>query len=62
MSDSPATPTAWHRVPLMWLVLALPLLAFIGGAVMVALTVVSPDVEIHSERLDQSPTGPGAGP
>lgn len=58
MSDPVAKATAWHRVPLMWLVVALPLLAFIGGAVMVALTVLRPDVEIHSERLEASGAAP----
>jgi len=41
----------WHRLPLMWLVVALPLLACLGGALMVALTVLKPDVEVYSERL-----------
>lgn len=51
-------PAPWYRVPVMWIVVALPLLSFIGGAVMVALTVFRPDVEIHSERLDGSPAPP----
>jgi len=50
----------WYREPVMWLVVALPLLALVGGAVMVALTVVRPDVEIHSERLDSPAMVPAA--
>lgn len=54
-------PVAWYRVPVMWVVVILPLLSFIGGAVMVALTVFRPDVEIHSERVDAAGTTPAAG-
>ncbi|MEQ1803049.1 MAG: hypothetical protein ABL989_14065 [Gammaproteobacteria bacterium] len=44
-------PTRWYRLPIMWLVVALPLLAFVGGGLMVALTILQPDVEVHSERI-----------
>ena len=33
-------PTRWYRLPIMWLVVALPLLAFVGGGLMVALTMI----------------------
>jgi hypothetical protein len=35
----------------MWLVVLLPLLAFVGGGLMVALTSLKPDPEVYSERL-----------
>jgi hypothetical protein len=53
---NPTEPTAWYRVPVMWIVVGLPLLSLIGGATMVVLTVIRPDVEIHSERLDATNT------
>lgn len=43
--------TRWYRLPLMWLVVALPLASFVGGGLMVAFTFAKPDVEVHSERL-----------
>jgi hypothetical protein len=48
-------PNAWYRLPIMWIVVGLPLLAFVGGGVMVALTAVTPDTEVHSERLRDRP-------
>jgi hypothetical protein len=42
----------WHRIPLVWLVIALPAAALIGSGIVLALTVLRPDVEVHSERLD----------
>lgn len=49
---SAADPTRWYQLPIMWLVVALPLIAFIGGGLMVALTILKPDPEVHSERLE----------
>lgn len=59
--SEPRQPSPWYRVPVMWIVVALPVLSFIGGAVMVALTVFRPDVEIHSERIDAPVVRPAAG-
>jgi len=36
----------------MWLVVLLPLLAFVGGGLMVVLTSLNPDPEVYSERLE----------
>jgi hypothetical protein len=41
----------WYRLPVMWLVVGLLLLSCAGGAVLVALAVLVPDQEVHSERL-----------
>lgn len=46
---------AWYRQPVMWIVVALPLLSFIGGGVLVVLTTATPDAEVHSERLAERP-------
>lgn len=54
-SDNRDATQPWHRVPLMWLVIALPLLAMLGGGIVMALTQLRPDPEVHSERLDASP-------
>jgi hypothetical protein len=54
-------PTRWYRLPIMWLVVFLPLLACIGGALMVALTVMRPDPEVHSERLADPPAAHAPG-
>lgn len=51
----PESPMAWYRLPVMWLVVALPLLAMVGGVVMVSLTIIWPDAEVHSERLAAPP-------
>jgi len=51
MTTEPLDPTRWYRLPIMWLVVALPLLAFVGGGLMVALTMLQPDAEVYSERL-----------
>lgn len=51
MTEGPVEPLRWYRLPIMWLVVALPLLAFVGGGLMVALTILQPDEEVHSERL-----------
>ena len=48
-------PTLWYRLPIMWLVVFLPMAAFIGGGLMVALTLLQPDPEVHSERLVAPP-------
>jgi hypothetical protein len=45
-------PTCWYQPPVMWLVVLLPLLALVGGGLMVALTSLQPDPEVHSERLE----------
>jgi hypothetical protein len=45
----------WYRQPVMWVVVVLPLLAFVGGGIMVALTATTPDDEVHSERLSGPP-------
>jgi hypothetical protein len=52
--------TPWYRPPVMWLVVALPLLSLVGGLAMVVLSELKPDIEIHSERLQQ-PAGKPAG-
>lgn len=54
-------PTRWYHLPVMWLVVALPLLALIGGGLMVALTLLKPDVEVHSERLASPPAADAPG-
>ncbi len=43
--------TQWYRLPVMWIVVALPLISLVGGVVMVALTFTNPDTEVHSERI-----------
>jgi hypothetical protein len=48
----PVDPTRWYRLPVMWLVVLLPLLAFVGGGLMVVLTSLKPDPEVYSERLE----------
>lgn len=53
-------PTRWYRLPVMWLVVALPLASFIGGGFMVAFTLAKPDVEVYSERLPE-PAAEAAG-
>ena len=45
----------WYRVRVIWLVIALPALALVGSAIVLALVLIRPDVEVHSERLDASP-------
>lgn len=54
-------PTRWYRLPIMWLVVALPLLAFVGGGLMVALTMIRPDAEVHSERIVAKPAADAPG-
>ena len=61
MTPTGEDPTRWYRLPIMWLVVALPLLAFVGGGLMVALTLWQPDVEVHSERLSSPPTADAPG-
>jgi hypothetical protein len=51
-STPPVDPTRWYQLPVMWLVVLLPLLAFVGGGLMVVLTSVKPDPEVYSERLE----------
>jgi len=51
-STPPVDSTRWYQSPVMWVVVLLPLLAFVGGGLMVALTSLKPDPEIHSERLE----------
>jgi hypothetical protein len=48
-------PTRWYRLPVMWLVVLLPLLSFVGGGLLVALTLLQPDPEVHSERIVLAP-------
>lgn len=48
-------PTRWYQLPVMWLVVLLPLLALVGGSLMVVLTTLKPDPEVYSERLDVQP-------
>ena len=43
--------TRWYRLPVMWIAVALPLISFVGGGVMVALTYWAPDTEVYSERV-----------
>ena len=47
--------TRWYRLPIMWLVVVLPLIAFVGGGLMLWLTSARPDPEVHSERLITRP-------
>lgn len=54
-------PTVWYRLPIMWLVVALPLLAFVGGGLMVALTMLQPDAEVYSERIVAPPAADAPG-
>lgn len=54
-------PTRWYRLPIMWLVVFLPLLAFVGGGLMVALTILKPDPEVHSERITAPPAAHAPG-
>ncbi len=55
MTAGQPDPTRWYRLPIMWLVVALPLLALVGGGLLVALTVLRPDAEVYSERLTAPP-------
>lgn len=48
-------PTRWYQLPVMWLVVLLPLLALVGGGLMVVLTSLKPDPEVYSERLEAPP-------
>jgi hypothetical protein len=48
----PPDATRWYQSPVMWVVVLLPLLAFLGGGLMLALTSLKPDPEVHSERLE----------
>lgn len=61
MSTTEQDPTRWYRLPIMWLVVALPLLAFVGGGLMVALTMIQPDVEVYSERIVAPPAADAPG-
>jgi hypothetical protein len=60
-STTEQDPTLWYRLPIMWLVVALPLLAFVGGGLMVALTIIQPDVEVYSERIVAPPAAEAPG-
>ena len=51
-------PTRWYRLPIMWLVVFLPLVSFVGGGLLVALTLMQPDPEVHSERTALRPRRP----
>jgi hypothetical protein len=48
------TPTPWFRVPLVWLLIALPLLAVVGAGIGALAAYLYPDAEIHSERIDST--------
>ena len=54
-------PTRWYRLPVMWLVVFLPLLSLVGGGLLVALTFLKPDPEIHSERITAPPAAHAPG-
>jgi hypothetical protein len=54
-------PTRWYRLPIMWLVVFLPLLSLVGGGLLVALTFLKPDPEIHSERITRPPAAEAPG-
>lgn len=54
-------PTRWYQLPIMWLVVLLPLLAFVGGGLLVALTFLKPDPEVHSERIATPPAAHAPG-
>ena len=53
--------TRWYRLPVMWLVVFLPLLSLAGGGLLVALTFLKPDPEIHSERITAPPAAHAPG-
>jgi hypothetical protein len=61
MTAEHVDPTRWYRLPIMWLVVALPLLAFVGGGLLVALTMLRPDAEVHNERLATPATADAPG-
>lgn len=61
MTVEPVDPTRWYRLPIMWLVVALPLLALVGGGLLVALTMLRPDAEVYSERLAAPPAADAPG-
>ena len=54
-------PTRWYRLPIMWLVVGLPLVSFVGGGLLVALTFLKPDPEVHSERITAPPAAHAPG-
>ena len=54
-------PTRWYRLPVMWLVVFLPLLSVLGGGLLVALAVLKPDPEVHSERITAPPAAHAPG-
>jgi hypothetical protein len=61
MTTGQADPTRWYRLPIMWLVVALPLLAIVGGGLMVALALLKPDAEVYSERIVAPPAADAPG-
>jgi hypothetical protein len=53
MNDMPADHrTPWFRVPLVWLLIALPLLSVIGAGIGAVAAYLNPDAEMHTERID----------
>jgi hypothetical protein len=54
-------PTRWYRLPIMWLVVFLPLASCVAGALLVALTFLKPDPEVHSERITSPPAAQAPG-
>lgn len=54
-------PTRWYRLPIMWLVVFLPLVSFVGGGLLVAFTFLNPDPEVHSERIASPPAAHAPG-
>lgn len=40
----------WYREPMVWLLLAILLLAFIAGSTVAAYAMLHPDKELHSEH------------
>jgi len=61
MTRTEEDPTRWYRLPIMWLVVFLPLVSLVGGGLLVALTLLKPDPEVHSERLTSPPAAHSPG-
>ena len=56
MSTEPADPTRWYRLPIMWLVVALPLdsreIASMRSLGVPLVGVAEPLMGVHGERID----------
>jgi hypothetical protein len=40
----------WFREPMVWLIIAIPLFAFVAGIAILTYAITHPDVEVHNER------------